>query len=407
MQISKATPYEVLDDVEVRVFQSKSSAAGDAEFLAQGTRELFADSEPLLTPSNAPSRVGSAAFRAELRLPDGDSVSCQLPEPPSGELIQPGDPRAYGSALYAWLFRDDIKEAFTAARSIAEGSDPSADFGGNLRLRLWLDPRSEKLHSLWWETLHDPERDQPLSTTMAFSRFMRVRSSRSKPIRERPLRMLLIASNPEGLSDLDLADINVQLEKTIFMQATERLSGALDVDHQLRPTVRRIRQAQSESGYHLVHLLAHAVVRDGRKSVILADEAGHGHEVESEEVVEALVGGGKRPPRVAFLATPLSGEEQAGRTLVGIAPQLVDAGVQAAVAIQSSISEDRLRRFCSRFYEVLIGTGIVDVAVAAARAEVYEADSWEWAYPVLYTGTPDAKLFHILPEYIKGFAVSM
>lgn len=401
MNISEAQPYEVLDEMELRVFQSIRSTP---EGLAFSTPEAvdFFESAAESSIGGDPRRMNKP-FRAELRLPNGDSVSCDLPEPPGRELLVAGDVRAYGEALFGWLFQEKIGEAFHNVRRFTQMSDKSIGFGGNLRLRLLLDPRSEKLHTLWWEALQDPGEDRPLSTAVAFSRFMRVKAGRRRPVTERPLRMLLVASNPGGLSRFDLTDINVDLERTILAQATERLSGLLAVDREVKPTVGRIYAAQAGNLYHIIHLLAHAVIRDGRGVAILADEKGKGQEVAFEEVVEALLSGAKEPPRVVFLATPLSGEEMAGQVLVSMAPLLVDAGVQAAVAIQSAISEDRLRRFCTRFYEALIKTGVVDVAMAAARAEIYDPGGWEWAYPVLYTSTPDARLFNVVPESLSRF----
>ena len=402
MNISEAPPHEVLDDMELRVFQSIRSTPEGLSFSTPEAVDYF-QSAVAESIGGGDSPREHKPFRAELRLPSGESVSCDLPEPPGRELLEAGDVRAYGEALFGWLFQEKIGEAFRAFRQYTQMSNESFGFGGNLRVRLWLDPRSEKLHSLWWEVLQDPSDDRPLSTAVAFSRFMRVRTGRRRPVTERPLRMLLLASNPGGLSSFDLADINVDLEKTILAQATERLSGLLAVDREVKPTLRRIYDAQSENRYHIVHLLAHAVIRDGRGVAILADEGGAGRGVACEEVVEALLTGAKEPPRVVFLATPLRGEEMAGQTLVSMAPLLVDGGVQAAVAIQSAISEDRLRRFCTRFYESLINTGVVDVAMATARGEIYDPDGSEWAYPVLYTSTPDARLFNVVPESLRRF----
>ena len=401
MNITEALPHEVLDEMELSVFQSIRSTPEGFAFSTPEAVDFFESADESSVGGDPPRM--HKPFRAELRLPNGDSVSCDLPEPPTPELLGAGDVRAYGTALFDWLFQEKIGEAFHTVRRFTRMSDESFGFGGNLRLRLWLDPRSEKLHTLWWEALQDPAEERPLSTTVALSRFMRVKAGRRRPVTERPLRMLLVASNPGGLSRYDLADINVALEKTILTQATERLSGLLAVDREVMPTVARINAAQAENRYHIVHLLAHAVIRDGRGVAILSDEEGKGQEVGCEEVAEALLSGAKEPPRVVFLAIPLSGEEMAGQILVSMAPLLVDAGVQAAVAIQSAISEDRLRRFCTRFYEALINTGVVDIAMAAARAEIYDPGGWEWAYPVLYTSTPDARLFNIVPESLMRF----
>ena len=83
---------------------------------------------------------------------------------------------------------------------------------------------------------------------------------------------------------------------------------------------------------------------------------------------------GPNPPALVYLATPLEGTTQDEGVRISLAQILIEAGVQAVVAIQSPISPDRLRLFTDRFYRVLLQTGVVDRAIADARVAIYKVD---------------------------------
>jgi hypothetical protein len=98
----------------------------------------------------------------------------------------------------------------------------------------------------------------------------------------------------------------------------------------------------------------------------------------------------------------MAAEYVTGPALVTMSPWLVDAGVRAAIAIQGPIREDRLVTFCNCFYETLITTGVIDVALMVARGAIFDPSSWEWANAVLYMRTPSGELFRPLPENLRG-----
>lgn len=390
MTYAAESGYEFFGEMEIRIFQQAGGDSTGSGFQEQ--RSIFNKSPQTLTTT----------YGASFQLPDGDSYSCSLPDLPSEALLEESDPRAYGIHLFNWLFDENMKERYTKIRRSVEffSGDSESNFNG-LRLRLLLDPYSIKLHRIWWEAMYDPESRLPLSTTMAFSRFMRVQAPEN-PISEGPLRLLLIASNPKGLRRFDLAHVNVSLEKSIVSHATQRLHDELSIE-KLMPnvTLADLAKIQSEGHYHIVHLLAHTVFRDEQGFMILADDKGEGHEVPCQGVVSSLTSSGESPYLV-FLATPLTAGENAGPALVGMSPWLVNAGSRAAVAIQGTMSEDRLSRFCNCFYETLIKTGCIDLASMAARAEIYDPSDWEWANPVLYMRIPDGQLFRPLPESLRN-----
>jgi len=71
-------------------------------------------------------------------------------------LAAAGDDVTYGSLLSSRLFADSrLREAWLRALTFAAT--------GSLQLRLNLDVSDEALHALRWETLRDPESEQPIA----------------------------------------------------------------------------------------------------------------------------------------------------------------------------------------------------------------------------------------------------
>lgn len=381
--------YEFFGDMEIRIFQDVGEDQIDQEIQSQ--RSIFNKSAPR----------SKAGYIASFRLPDGDSYGCSLPELPTEVLLKELDPRTYGLNLFNWLFDEKMKEKYQKIRRSAEffSGDSASNFNG-LRLRLILDPYSIKLHSTWWEAMVDPESRLPLSATTAFSRYMRVPGP-EKSITEGPLRFLLIASSPHGLSRFDLENVNISVEKSIVSHATKKLRDELVIERLMpKVTIEDLINVQTKGHFQIIHLLAHTVLREEQGYMILADEKGEASEVPCSAVVSALISSGD-PPYLVFLATPLTAGNL-GPALVNMSPSLISAGASAAVAIQGPIGEERLARFSNCFYETLIKTGIIDLALTAARSEIYDPSDWEWANPVLYMRIQDGQLFRPLPESLRG-----
>lgn len=341
-------------------------------------------------------------YMAHIRLVDFEPVSNKLPPPPFQILDGASDPLTYGEQLFQWLFRDKVGEVFSYARGLA--SEPSRGFksGTRLRLRLSLDPQASDLRRLCWESLYTPDGFQPFSLTTAFSHFMRIKGPRGGPFRERPLRMLLAISAPEGIDQSTLREIDPGLEKSIVKNATSSLRPVLELDRLPEPaTLARIQDAVKK-GYHIVHLLAQSAFHDDQGYLVLPDDAGRALEVPVEAVVRAIVSPSQPPPGLVFLTVPLATREQRSGTLVDLAQMFIEAGVLALVAIRSPIGASNLRHFIERFYSALVRTGVIDLAVAEARTEIYRPDNWEWTYPVLYMRLPDGRLFEPLSVSLEN-----
>ena len=327
-------------------------------------------------------RSRTAPLRAELRLPNEERLVASLGPP---QRLNENDPREYGRQLFDWLFQDQLRDGLRRVRWGAESYSRSQSAVSGIRVRLWVDPEATELRNIRFEAMRDsdPTRDEPLALTLCLSRFVNVRAPRPAVLRFSPLRMLLITSNPPGPTQFHLEDIDVELEKKMVLGAVTEAGPPVEVVRLgPRPTLDDIQSAQSNP-FHIVHLLAHAVARGGYGVLLLANADGTVQEVGCDEIARAIVSG-PNPPALVYLATPLEGTEQDESVRISLAQILIEAGVQAVVAIQSPISPDRLRLFTDRFYRVLLQTGVVDRAISDARVAIYKVDTWDWAYPVLY-----------------------
>ncbi len=189
------------------------------------------------------SRAYGSGYLAELLTPDGALTTAALGELPAGDLkLVASDVRGYGRRLAQWVFQGGLDKALLANRLKEEpradvviseslGSPPATDvIRSGLRFRLWLDPEADELHGIWWESILNPADDEPLATSLAFSRYRRGPMPRGKTVSERPLRMLMIACNPSGLDVLGLKPIDISLELSIIKDATRPVVWMLDVD---------------------------------------------------------------------------------------------------------------------------------------------------------------------------------
>ncbi len=326
------------------------------------------------------------------------------------------DDAKYGEQLTDYLFRQDPKvaEFFGETIAYAERDDYA------LHLRLLVDPRAPtRYHAIRWEALLDPRDGNALATKrgVMFSRYLSNADWRpvSPPARS-DLRALIAIADPSGLdrqtsllSGQPLPPIDAEAELARAYDAlrgieTEHLEGPVT----LRALVRRLEErARANTAIDILYLICH-----GR---YLADDDGtnSGDSIlflENEDGSVARIGGrdlalriGELPrtPTVAVLCSCQSAGDGGQDTLdagaqSAFGPELAKRGVPAVVAMQGNISIDSGQRFLSTFFDVLRREGIVDRAVAAARADIENAPDW-WM-PVLFSRLRAGATYY-LPEF--------
>jgi hypothetical protein len=206
------------------------------------------------------------------------------------------------------------------------------------------------------------------------------------------------------LQRFDLNSVDQDLERSVLYDAEQQLKGWIHVKRLLRPQLTDIRREESV-GYHITHLLAHAIVNDVAAGVVLADAAGKATIVRPELIAEAIANpSDTSTPYLVFLALPVNAETPQGQVLMNLSGMLVRAGVQSVVVIQAPVEPGPLTIFMEQFYRVLLATGAIDVAVAEARKLLFmdAPTSWAWTWPVLCSRAADSGLQQRLPEPLES-----
>lgn len=344
-------------------------------------------------------------FEAELQMPDGTQAFTSLPDLPWDSLERATDPDTYGRALFDWLFQDQIAAAFEYALRFAHDPIRQQSKNALIRLRLWIDPKAEVLVPLRWECLLGARPNGPLSLEMAFSRFLRLRQPRVDPIWERPLRMLLATAGPPSPTAYSFAATEAAIAQAIadapidswgpFLKL-DRLEGPCSLEN-IRKTLERAQQEQR--AYHIIHIMAHALVRDGQELLALADVDGNVEHIPADSAASMLAPMIDQPPYLIFLGTPQSGQQLTTTLQTALGMRLIEAGAQAVITIQPPMDEHALLHFTDRFYREFIAMGAADLAMSAARAAIYDPQQWAWSFPILYTRIANLQVALSGPAY--------
>lgn len=337
--------------------------------------------------------VGLAATLT-LFQPDGRTESVLAAEIPvaideQALLAATLDPIVYGEGLTRQLFADlRLQQAWAKARGFA------ALTGGDMRVRLRLDA-GDALHELRWETLLDPESALPLalSERVLISRYLA--SADLNPIQlpsREQLRATLLVASPTDLESYNLAPLDVAGEVAAARLALGSIPTTLFAAHPEaagRATLDGVRAGLRE-GAQILYLMAHGTLRDGEPYLWLERPDGASERVRGAELVAAIEQAARRPLLVV-LASCQSAGGGIGSALLGLGPQLARVGVPAVIGFQGDVSVATARRFLRPlFAELTAEDGVIDRAMAVARASLRDSDWWQG---VLWLRTRDGRLW--------------
>ncbi|MGC9393710.1 MAG: CHAT domain-containing protein, partial [Anaerolineae bacterium] len=331
------------------------------------------------------------------------------------------DVAGYGLALFDALFSGAIRRAYDRAIGIAESRS-----GGQLRLRLWIDPHAPELHALLWERLHELRQNTvSLLSTAAqtpFSRYTGLEIAVPAPIGTRPIRMLVAITNPADLIDQGMTPIDVDHEIDTLTSTLDNLQrtgqlhvtllpGKTGLNAELRVRLEQagysvrdgpttldalIRELATAPGCHILHFLSHGTFSRAQETtaLFLEDANGFTDPRRDTEVVTQL-GAITPPPHLIFLAACDSAKRdpENANPYVGLAPQLVQAGIPAIIAMQDTIAPQIARELSQDFYRDLLEHGSVDRALNHARLLLLENDPQAWAIPALFMRLDNGQLF--------------
>jgi CHAT domain-containing protein len=334
----------------------------------------FQDLEIRIFPAD--ERVGGypveITLGGEQELARGVLAASVLPWVPGDDLV------ADGQRLFEALFADTkLHGAWTEAR----GQAPRR------RVRLRIDPQAVELHALPWELLHDGPAMLSAQADTPFSRYLPIAMPWSGPVQERPIRVLVVLSDPSDIETkyrLPHADVAEEQKRLEAAFASVR-PGDLQVEYLDAPvTLARLEEALRKGDPHIVHYMGHGAFSSERSQTVLylQDDDGLTRLVYDGELVSMLARQGFRP-RLFFLAACESAARSNAGAFTGLAPKLVSVGVPAVVAMQDLITIESASEFGATFYQQLLEHGWVDLAVNQARSTLFTDRCQDAAVPTL------------------------
>lgn len=335
--------------------------------------------------------------------------------PSAANLSQAED---LGDALYRLLLGGRLGDHLRSALRHAE------DYGHGLRLRLAADDLT--ILSLPWEFLFDRSRGLLFATDEAtplaryLSDYATFGATRSLAA-SLPLRLLMVvpavadldvaaeiarvreALNREGLLG-DLVELTVLggPEEPVSLQ---RLSDFLQDD---------------EQGFDILHFSGHGDTEGGRGHLRFNDDRGGDQWVDGGTFGRLLKRYTQpqhrpRPLRLAVLNACEGGvsapKAYGVRSLLGVAPALIQNGLAAVVAMQYEILDDAAIAFARAFYRALTRdttAGQVDLAVTSARRALATQfpGHRSFATPVLFLHAADGRIFDLAQQRTPGIAAA-
>jgi hypothetical protein len=330
------------------------------------------------------------AAAAELSRGEASSVTRNLS--PAAAERQDLKPRAVGGSLFRSLFAGQVRSLFDQSLGKIEAV---ADRG--LRIQLKLNPQHPdlaRLYSLPWELLFRPDTHDflSLSRLSPVVRYLDVsRPTSPYPLPDR-LRILVAMANPRGLPPLDLHRERANLES-----AWGRHAGVETV-FLPNASLGAIREELLDKPFHVIHFMGHAGFHGSSGEGVLYFEGSSGGPLPVSGQVLASKLKDFRSLRLVFVnacETARASSASGINPFAGVATALVLGGISAVVAMQFPISDVAAVAFSRAFYQRLAAGDSVDTAVTEGRQAVHSenAESIEWATPVLFLRSPDGNLF--------------
>lgn len=335
-----------------------------------------------------------------------DKFAMRLPTPPPVVIDHQRlreckrEPIAYGKALWTMLFAStQMRRAFEIVSTNAQVLRCA------VRLRLFIESSAADLHSLWWETLVDPDTDTPvlMREDVAFSRYLESpfgRLEESRPARR--LRVLYALANP---TDLDQWEVDGRSLGRPGMgghflprEVADRLEVVTMGDH--TPVTLDRLVARLYERFDILYLVCHGALTGDGPRLFLENEQRLTEVVEGETLVARLHGMVAQPSMVVLASCQSAGNGTA--TMIGddgalaaLGPRLMEAGVQAVVAMQGNVAQSSAQRFMPVLFEHLAEHGQIERAMAVARGAIRQQRDW-WV-PVLFMRLKSGALWDAPP----------
>jgi tetratricopeptide (TPR) repeat protein len=305
-------------------------------------------------------------------------------------------PQRVGDELFNAIFSGPVLSLFERSIGMLHSSQRG------LRVKIHIDPEDPsltQLASLPWEFLYrkDTRDFLNLSKFTPIVRYLDVQRPFTALPLQRPLRILVVISDPSDHTGLDLARERNLIEKTWARQE------GIQVEFMEHASILALQQRLTRRPYHVLHYMGHGAFDEytGQGVLVMQNEQGLGQLVDGSSLGVLLRD--VLTMRLVFLNacdTAQVTREQGLDPFAGVASAMVMAGIPAVVAMQFPISDQAAITFSGTFYPLLAQGNPVDVAVAEGRRAIRLENSrtMEWGTPVLFMRAPKGDIFRVLAK---------
>ncbi len=291
----------------------------------------------------------------------------------------------FGKTLYNTVFTKEIDSVFRRSWEKARSEMRL------LRIRFRFDV--PEFHTIPWEYLYHPDLDQflALSNDTPLIRYIDLDRAIEPLTVQKPLKILVMISSPEGYPKLDVEKQWQGLKKALGPLEKQ---GDVKLIRLEKPTLDKLQEALQDEKYHVFHYIGHGKYDERSKEgkLLLEDDEGKGKEYSGDELKTFLQD--HETLQLVILSACEGARTSSEDPYSGVAQTLVLQGIPAVIAMQFQIFEDAAIKFSKELYETIENGYSVDAAVSEARKAIsLEGDKTEWGIPVLFTRSPDNVLF--------------
>lgn len=303
-------------------------------------------------------------------------------------------PAQYGCYLGKLFFSDTLKKLFNQA--LGNRKSP---------VKFILSIEAESVKALLWEYLCAPiDSDSEWSFLALHQKIIMVYGVYSQqppysPIPLRKINALVLIANPASNNDYNLAHFNEQLSVQMLQRglATQFcLLGQTSSAHAL-PSLHNLEQKLSKDRYHVLHIMAHGLYKNGDFCLYLLDEKGEVQPYLMQDIIDRLRRL-KFLPALIFLAVCHSGQHTPEQ--VTVAEKLIQSlGTVFVISMSERVLIDDANQIAENFYREFFKHGHPEIALNKAKVGLQHIN--KGFIPILFTRQLWGNLFYKKQEIKK------
>jgi hypothetical protein len=257
----------------------------------------------------------------------------------------------------------------------------------------------QRLGHLPWELV---VRDGSYLAVRESAPLLPVRAARSNatlatvvPQRNRPLRVLFMATSPEGVEPV----LSYEAEEAGILAATADTGTELVVEESgTLEGLRFTAQSYGTGYFDVLHVSGHATVHEGQPMFVVENELGGPVLATADQIARAMNG---QWPRLVFVSGCLTGGASDRGTIPSMSESLVQAGAPVVLGWALPVGDVSASVFAAQLYRELAAGQPLDDAVVEARRQLYAGHSRSWHLLRVYADKSPMTAM-VTPQYTEG-----